>query len=258
LRFPGKAVFLTGAGGGIGSQVANSFAFEGASVFLTDARADLARKAAAEINAKGGKAFSEKLDVTSISEIYGNVETAIQKLGRIDILVNCAGIVDVHSFDEITEKDWDNMIAVNAKGVFFSCQAVAKKMIEGGVKGKIVNISSSAGKIGIPLYLHYCASKFAVLGITKTLAIELAKHHINVNAVCPADVDTDMLASEFKIHAARRQISEEMVKQELIAQYPLGRLGTPIDIANAILFLASDEANHITGQEISINGGMRY
>jgi meso-butanediol dehydrogenase / (S,S)-butanediol dehydrogenase / diacetyl reductase len=150
------------------------------------------------------------------------------------------------------------MIDVNAKGVFFCCQAAAKQMINGGSGGKIVNVSSSYGKIGMPLYLHYCASKFAVLGITKTLALELAKYHINVNAVCPADIDTEMLRSEFQRHAKIKNITELQAKEEFVLEYPLGRLGIPSDVANAIMFLASDKADHITGSEINVNGGMRY
>lgn len=258
MRFKEKVVFITGAAGGIGSAVAHEFSLEGAKVFLTDVQSNNLNNLAQEISSAGGSQASERLDVTSISDIESVVSKAIDHFGQIDILVNCAGIIDVHSFDQISESLWDKILNVNAKGVFFCCQAVAKKMIARGVGGKIVNVASSYAKIGMPLYLHYCASKFAVLGITKTLALELAKYSINVNAVCPADIDTDMLRFEFKTHAKMRNISEAQVRQEFTSEYPLGRLGLPSDVANAILFLASNEAAHITGSEVNINGGMRY
>jgi NAD(P)-dependent dehydrogenase (short-subunit alcohol dehydrogenase family) len=256
MRFDDKIVFITGSGGGIGSEVAKRFFAAGAKVFLTDARVEPVQQIAAEISKE--RATAERLDVTSATEVQTAVENAVRLFGRIDVLVNCAGIIDVHPFDEISESTWDRVMDVNAKGTFLCCQAVARRMIKQGGGGKIVNIASSYGKMGMPLYLHYCASKFAVIGITKTLALELAKYHINVNAVCPADVETEMLLSEFKKHAIRRQIPESQVREEFTSAYPLGRLGTPSDVANAILFLASQEADHITGSEININGGMRY
>ena len=257
MRFADKVAFITGGGGGVGSQLARSFSTEGARLFVTDNRFELAQKVAQEICAAGGKAVANRLDVASPREIKASVEAAMKEFGRIDILVNCAGITYVHSFEEITEEAWDKIMNVNAKGTFFCCQAVAQKMIETGVHGKIVNIASSAAKLGFSLYLDYCASKFAVLGITRTLAQEVAKYHINVNAVCPTEIDTEMLWGEMKIHAKNRHIPESKVKEEWIARYPLGRICTPLDVTKSILFLASDDADHITGEEIDINGGMQ-
>ncbi len=210
LRFDEKVAFITGAGGGIGSQVARSFSAAGAKVFLTDARIEAVRRVVDEFTSAGGDAAAERMDVTSQAEVDSVVAKAEALFGGIDILVNCAGIIDVHPFDEISESAWDRVMDVNAKGTFLCCQSVARGMIRrmdgssSGGGGKIVNIASSYGKIGMPWYLHYCASKFAVIGITKTLALEVARYGINVNAVCPADVETEMLLSEFKRHAERR------------------------------------------------------
>jgi len=255
VRFTGRVAIVTGAGGGIGSEVAKSFSAEGANVTVTDSRADAAQRVVHEITSRGGTAISERLDVRSYAEIEKIVEKSLGSFGKIDILVNCAGILTIRPFDEITEDLWDSMLDVNAKGTFLCCKAFAKQMIRQGTGGKIVNTASIAGKIGVPFYTHYCASKFAVLGITKSLALELAKHRINVNAVCPGDVDTDMLAYEFRTHAQIRGMSPEEVRKEWAALAPLGRLALPQDVAGVILFLASNAADYMTGQTLNVTGG---
>lgn len=255
MRFSGRVVIVTGAGGGIGSEVAKSFSAEGAKVTVADSRADAAQRVVHEITSRGGAAIPEKLDVRSYAEIEKIVEKTLDSFGKIDILVNCAGILTISPFDEITEDLWDSMLDVNAKGTFLCCKAFAKQLIRQGTGGKIVNTASVAGKIGVPFYTHYCASKFAVLGITKSLALELAKHRINVNAVCPGDVDTDMLAYEFRTHAQIRGISPEEVRKEWAALAPLGRLALPQDVAGVILFLASNAADYMTGQALNVTGG---
>lgn len=255
MRFSGRVVIVTGAGGGIGGEVAKSFSAEGAKVAVADSRADAAQRVVHEITSRGGTAIPEKLDVRSYAEIEKIVEKTLGSFGKIDILVNCAGILTISPFDEITEDLWDSMLDVNARGTFLCCKAVAKQLIQQGTGGKIVNTASIAGKIGVPFYTHYCASKFAVLGITKSLALELAKHRINVNAVCPGDVDTDMLAYEFRTHAQIRGISPEEVRKEWAALAPLGRLALPQDVASVVLFLASNAADYMTGQALNVTGG---
>ncbi len=255
MRFSGRVVIVTGAGGGIGGEVAKSFSAEGAKVTVADSRADAAQRVVHEITSQGGTAIAEKLDVRSYAEIEKIVEKTIGSFGKIDILVNCAGILTIRPFDEITEDLWDSMLDVNAKGTFLCCKAFARQLIRQGTGGKIVNTASVAGKIGVPFYTHYCASKFAVLGITKSLALELAKHRINVNAVCPGDVDTDMLAYEFRTHAQIRGILPEEVREEWAALAPLGRLALPQDVAGVILFLASNAADYMTGQALNVTGG---
>jgi len=255
VRFSGRVAIVTGAGGGIGGEVAKSLSAEGAKVTVADSRVDAAQRVVQEIASRGGTAIPERVDVRSYPEIEKIVEKTLSSFGKIDILVNCAGILTIHPFDEITEDLWDSMLDVNAKGTFLCCKAIAKQMIRQGNGGKIVNTSSIAGKIGVPFYTHYCASKFAVLGITKSLALELAKHRINVNAVCPGDVDTEMLAYEFRTHAQIRGISPEEVRKEWATLAPLGRLALPQDVAGVILFLASNAADYMTGQALNVTGG---
>jgi meso-butanediol dehydrogenase/(S,S)-butanediol dehydrogenase/diacetyl reductase len=195
------------------------------------------------------------LDVRNLSEIARAIENTVSKFGRVDILINCAGISIPRPFDEITEDLWNNTIDVNAKGTFFFCQLVAKQMIKQGGGGKIVNISSMLGKIGAELYAHYCASKFAVTGFTKSLALELAKHQINVNAVCPGDVDTQMTHNEAVIISKVRGISVEQIMSDWEASGPQGKFIQPSEVADLILFLSSEQAKRMTGQSVNITGG---
>ncbi|MGA3405136.1 MAG: SDR family NAD(P)-dependent oxidoreductase [Candidatus Bathyarchaeia archaeon] len=207
MRPSKKVAIVTGGGGGIGSTVAKLLSAEKTRVVVADVRGDAAQRIAKDIITFGGEAIGEKLDVRSYAEIETLVERAVNHFGQVNIAVNCAGILSIDSFEKITEDQWDNIMDVNAKGTFLFCKAIANQMIRQGTGGKIVNVSSVAGKIGVPLYTHYCASKFAVIGITKSLALELAKHKINVNAVCPGDVETDMLDYEFRTHAQMRKVS---------------------------------------------------
>jgi len=255
LKVEGQVAVVTGSGGGIGSAVARSFAREGAKVVVADIQEDAAKRVAGDIRQSGGTALPLKLDVRSLDDIEKLTETVVHDLGKIDILVNCAGILSIRSFDKITEDVWDTMLDTNARGTFFCCQKVAQQMIRQGAGGEIVNISSIGGKIGAPLYTHYCASKFAVIGITKSLALELAKYGIRVNSVCPGDVDTDMLAYEFQTHAKLRSITTDAVRQEWTTRVPLGRLALPTDVANVVLFLVSDKSSYMTGQSLNVTGG---
>jgi meso-butanediol dehydrogenase / (S,S)-butanediol dehydrogenase / diacetyl reductase len=255
MSFVGKVVIVTGAGGGIGGAVARSFASEKAKVVIVDSKIQSAKIVEQDINLTGGIAVSEKVDVRNLSEIARAIENTVNKFGRIDILVNCAGISIPRPFVEITEDLWNDTIDVNAKGTFFFCQLVAKQMIKQGGGGKIVNISSMLGKIGAELYAHYCASKFAVTGFTKSLALELAKHQINVNAVCPGDVDTKMTHNEAAIISKVRGVSVEQIISEWEASGPQGKLIQPSEVADLILFLSSEEAKRMTGQSVNITGG---
>ncbi len=255
MSFVGKVVIVTGAGGGIGGAVARSFASEKAKVVIVDSKIQSAKIVEQDINLTGGIAVSEKVDVRNLSEITRAIENTVNKFGRIDILVNCAGISIPRPFVEITEDLWNDTIDVNAKGTFFFCELVAKQMIKQGGGGKIVNISSMLGKIGAELYAHYCASKFAVTGFTKSLALELAKHQINVNAVCPGDVDTKMTHNEAVIISKVRGVSVEQIISEWEASGPQGKLIQPSEVADLILFLSSEEAKRMTGQSVNITGG---
>jgi len=255
LSFSKKVAIVTGGGGGIGASVAKSFAEAGARVVVTDIRRDAAEMVAHEIEDSGGSAIGEGLDVRCYGVIEKVVARTVQLWGQINIVVNCAGILSIDRFEDVTESLWDEIMGVNAKGIFLVCKSVAQQMIRQGAGGKIVNVSSVAGKIGVPLYVHYCASKFAVLGITKSLALELAKHRINVNAVCPGDVETSMLEYEFERHARLGNTSSDAVKRDYLSRAPLGRFAKPQDVADVVLFLASDKADYMTGQALNITGG---
>ena len=228
MRFSKRVAVVTGGAGGIGAAVARSFAAEGAHVLVTDVRRDAARKIAEEINRSGGIAIGEQLDVRSYADVERIVQQTVKSYGGINVAVNCAGILSIDRFESITENAWDNIMDVNTKGTFLFCKAVAQQMIRQAVGGKIINVSSVAGKIGVPMYTHYCASKFAVLGITKSLAMELAEHRINVNAVCPGDVETDMLDYEVRTHAQIMRVSVDDIRKEFQTLDTSRKIGSTI------------------------------
>jgi NAD(P)-dependent dehydrogenase (short-subunit alcohol dehydrogenase family) len=245
MRLKDRVAIVTGAGRGIGRGIARAFAREGARVALCDVRADSVSKAAAEIGDAGGEALAFQMDVTRQEQIQRVVGQILRRWGRIDILVNNAGIYEVLPFEEITEAQWDWLLAVNLKGAFLCCQAVIPAMKRQG-SGRIVNIASSAGKAGGTLAgAHYSVSKAGVICLAKQLARELGPDGITVNAVAPGRIDTPM------IHAVSDEENEDFVRRT-----PLGRLGRPEDVANAVLFLASDEAGFITGEIVDVNGGL--
>jgi NAD(P)-dependent dehydrogenase (short-subunit alcohol dehydrogenase family) len=254
-KLDSKIAFVTGGGGGIGGAVARLFAMEGAMVIVADAKIDAAVRVANEIMKNGGKARAEHLDVTKWTEIESLVNSISTDFGGIDILVNCAGIVTVLPFQDISEEKWDMTMDINAKGTFLCCKAVGRSMIQRGSSGKIVNIASMLGKIGAQMYTHYSASKFAVIGITKCLALELAKYHINVNSVCPGDTDTDMLHAEARLFGEKRNLTEEQILKEWASSAPLEKLIQPSDVAGLVLFLASSDSDLMTGQAINITAG---
>ncbi|MDG6926300.1 MAG: 3-oxoacyl-ACP reductase FabG [Nitrososphaerota archaeon] len=256
MSLSGKTVMITGAGGGIGRAVASAFARERADIFATDVKEETARQTGKEVVAVGGNCVADRLDVRSETDIQRSVGRCLEALGKVDILVNCAGILTILPFDKITQELWDGTMEVNARGTFQTCKAVASHMVTRGGGGKIVNVSSIAGKNGGAYYTHYCASKFAVIGITKSLALELAPHGINVNAVCPGDVQTEMLEYEFRTHSRIRGIPEEELRKQWAARVPLGRLALPEDVADIIVFLASRKADYMTGQSLNVSGGM--
>lgn len=255
MSFSGKVVMVTGGGGGIGGGIARAFSQEGAAVYATDANEAKVKKVEREIRHAGGTCTVERVDVRSRLEVFSSVERCVKVLGGLDVLVSCAGILKLQKFDEVTQEDWDNTMNVNARGTLFADQAAATEMLRRGKGGKIVNISSVAGKVGGVYYAAYTASKFAVIGITKCLSLALADHRINVNAVCPGDIDTEMSDYEFDELAKIGGISVEEVRRRAAEKAPLGRLGLPIDVANVVLFLASEKSSYMTGQSLNVTGG---
>lgn len=239
-----KVAIVTGAGLGIGRGIALSLAKNGVKVVVTDI-SDEIFEVVKEIEASGSQGLAVKCDVTDREQVDDAVKRTLEKFGRIDILVNNAGIYPFKSFTEMTEEEWDKVMNVNVKGIFNFTKAVLPKMIEQKY-GKIISTSSIAGSIvGYASLVHYSASKAAIFGFTKALALEVAQYGINVNTVCPGAIDTP---------GTRKGLTEEAYVQ-VKKTIPLGRWGQPEDIANVVVFLASDKSSYITGQCIVADGG---
>ncbi len=255
MMLPDKIAIVTGASKGIGRAIALRLAKEGANVVIADVDKNEGEKVAQMIREMGRDCLAVKCDVSNVQEVEGMVEKTMQKLGRIDILVNNAGVSSMAAMVELEEKDWDFNMDINAKGQFLCSRAVAKHMIK-QKSGKIINNASLAAKRGARFLAHYSASKFAVLGLTYTMAIELAPYNITVNAVCPGIVETDMIRREWKWEGDIRGMTPDEVRNEVLGEILLGRLCQPEDVAGAVAFLASKDADYLTGQSINVNGGM--
>ena len=239
----GRVALITGASRGIGRAIAMAFAGRGATV-LAAARGEHAAAVAAEITAAGGRAEAVCLDVTSAADVEAAIGGAVARHGRLDVLVNNAGITRDQLALRLKRDDWDAVLATNLTAAFACAQAALKPMIKQRA-GRIVNIASVVGQAGNAGQANYAASKAGLIGLTKALALEVASRNVTVNAVAPGLIDTDMT----------RAISSG-AHEEWAARIPLKRLGTPDDVAGAVLFLASDEAAYITGHVLSVNGGM--
>lgn len=244
MKLKDRVAIVTGGARGIGKAIAIAFIREGARLALVDVDKGTLEPARNEMKKDGENVIAIPCDITRSVEVKAMVDQVRNAFGRIDILVNNAGIIRRGTIETVTEEDWDRVIQVNLKGTFNCCKAVVETM-KSQKYGKIVNISSIAGKMGdITSAPGYGPSKAGIDALTKTLARQLAPYGINVNAVSPHAIETEMSA----------QWSEEK-RREIIASIPLGRLGKPEDVANAVLFLASDEASFITGEILDVNGG---
>ena len=240
----GKVAIVTGSSRGIGRAIANRLANDGATVVINYSHsADKADAAVKEIEQNSGKAIAIQADVSKVADLERLFRDAIDKLGKVDILVNCAGVVVYKPIVEVTEEDFDKIMAVNVKGTYFSCQQAAKHMADGG---RIVNISSTTTALMLPTYSAYVASKGAVEQISRVLCKEVGDRGITVNIVSPGPTDTPLF---------RKGKTEEQIKHfgDMAA---LGRIARVEDIADAIAFLCSDDARWITGQNIRVNGGL--
>jgi NAD(P)-dependent dehydrogenase (short-subunit alcohol dehydrogenase family) len=271
----GKAAIVTGAGRmrGIGRAIAVRLAEEGAAVAATAVARDPAKfpehereagwqgvpSVVAEIEAGGGKALGLDLDVTKPDDVRDAVDRARKEFGRIDILVNNAGLAIVSgkkNLWEMDDEEWFREIDVNLHGVYHCCRAVIPPMLEQGEGGRIINISSLAGREGQAQYGGYTPGKFAVIGLTQGLAKELAPHKITVNAVCPGSTDTDMMDGTFGRTEEKMGLPRGAIKQMVQTFIPLGRQADPPEMAGIIAYLASDAASYITGQSILVDGGI--
>jgi NAD(P)-dependent dehydrogenase (short-subunit alcohol dehydrogenase family) len=251
----GRIAAVTGAGGEIGRAICVRLADEGVAVIATDRTAELAAGTAAAIAATGGNARSLAVDLVVPKQVERIVPFAIDQLGGPpDILVCCAGIQTFADILELALADWERVFDVNARGTFLSMRAVAPAMRDAG-RGAIVTVASVQGRLGSRYYAHYAASKAAVLSLTKSFAVALAPSGVRVNAVAPGIVDTEMWRTADRELARIRGVAPGEPRRERVQQVPLGRAGTPDDVAGAVAFLASDDASYITGETIHVCGG---
>jgi NAD(P)-dependent dehydrogenase (short-subunit alcohol dehydrogenase family) len=243
MRLEGRVALVTGAGGGIGAATARRFAREGATVVVNDVDLKLARALVTELQKEGARALSIAADVTARTDVEAMVDQVVGEFGRLDVLVNNAGVNRDAMSHKMTEEQWDQVLAVNLKGTFLCAQAVLAVMRERGW-GRVINTSSvaSLGNIG---QANYAASKAGVIGLTRTLALEYAKYGITVNCVAPGPVMTRMLASV-----------PEAIREKIVAKVPVGRIARPEEIAAVHAFLASEDAAFITGQVLFVDGGL--
>ncbi|MCE8423627.1 MAG: 3-oxoacyl-[acyl-carrier-protein] reductase [Candidatus Methanoperedens sp.] len=244
MRLKDKVTIITGAGSGIGRETAILFAKEGSKIVIADVNEKAGLEVAETIKNEGGEAFFSILDVSNRAQIRQVVKDTIDKYGKIDVLINNAGIIQDALIVKMTEEQWDRVISINLKGPFNCIQAVVEPMINQG-SGVILNISSIVALYGNVGQANYVATKSGLIGITKTLAKELGKKGIRVNAVAPGFIITPMTAG-----------MPDKILEMMKEKTPLKRLGKPIDIANALLFLASDESSYVNGVVLSVDGGM--
>ena len=243
MRFKDKVVIVTGGASGIGKEIALGFAKESAKVVIFDINQDAILNTVKEIE-KYTESLGLKVDVSNFVEVEENVNKIIDKFSRVDILINNAGITKDNLILRLSENDWDNVLDINLKGAFICSKVVSKYMVKQRL-GKIINISSVIGIIGNAGQVNYSASKAGLIGLTKSLAKELGSRNIMVNAVAPGYIKTPMTEK-----------LPENIKNEMLERIPLKRFGEPKDVANVVLFLASEDSNYITSQVIVVDGGL--
>lgn len=241
-----KTAVVTGGGSGIGQATAQLFAEEGARVVVADIRLEAAEATVRAITAAGGAAVAAHADVTRASDVQAMLHTAVQTYGGLDVLFNNAGIGVRGTVEELSEATWDRVVALNLTAVFLGCKYAIPMMIERG-GGAIINAASIMGLVGGSLSAVYPATKGGVVLLTKHAALDYARYNIRVNCVCPGHVDTPLVQRLFERDPAQGA--------ELLRLYPMGRLGQPREIAQGVLFLASDEASFVTGSTLVLDGG---
>jgi len=244
MMLTGQVALVTGAGRGIGRAIAHTFAGQGAHLIISDIQPDLAGSVGDEVKALGRNFLAVACDVSRFEDCQNMINVGLDAFGRIDILVNNAGITRDNLLMRMSEEEWDAVLAVNLKSVFNCCKAASRLMLK-QKGGRIINISSVVGLMGNAGQANYAASKAGIIGLTKSLAKEFASRNITVNAVAPGFIKTKMT-----------EVLKEDAREALIKMIPLGRLGEPEDVANAVLFLASPLASYITGQVLTVDGGM--
>jgi NAD(P)-dependent dehydrogenase (short-subunit alcohol dehydrogenase family) len=251
----GRVALVTGAGRGIGAAIARRLAADGHLVAVADAHGGRAEQAARAIDPAGKRAAAVMADVSDAVSVSDMVAEVTHRLGAPGILVNNAGVISAAPFTELAESEWDRILGVNLKGQYLCARAVLPAMLRQGW-GRIINIASDAGKTGEPYIAHYAASKFGVVGLTQSLALEYARDGITVNAVCPAITDTDMMEQLARdMEGSGAPLPEAGWRAAFVDEIPMGRPMAPAEIAGVCAFLAGDDAAAITGQAINVSGG---
>lgn len=253
LGLEGKIAIVTGGAVGIGKGIVECLAQEGTSVVIASRNIEEAGKVAHQI---GNGAIAAKMNVTNKAEVENAVRTTLDRFGKIDILVNNAGVSGVVKFVDIGEEEWDRVFDVNIRGVYLMTRAALPHMLMRKY-GKIINISSYVGKEGVPNFSHYCATKFAVTGLTQSLAREYAAYDLNINAVCPGVVRTPLWERNLEIMSKEQGNTPDEAFAKFCEPIPLKRPQTPHDIGNVVAFLASDISRNMTGQAINVTGGLQ-
>jgi len=255
-RLRGKVAIVTGGARGLGRAVAERLASEGAAVCIMSIHEESANAAAREI-AKLGSTIAVHGDVSVEADVRTCVERTVSAFGRLDIMVNNAGVIAVDSVIDTSVDEWDRILATNLRGTFLGCREAARQMIRQGEGGRILNCSSGAGRRGAGMVAAYVASKFGVIGLTQSLSVELAKHRITVNAYCPGHITStpmwDFLAHRF---GELNGVPPARIKENVVHEAALDRSGTPQEIAGLVAYLATDEAAFITGESVLIDGGL--
>lgn len=245
MRLENKVAIITGGGSGIGRGIAQMFAKEGAKVVVCGRRLDVLQETVSLIKQGGAEAVAVQTDVSDYNQVSNLVQTTIAQFGKVDILVNCAGVYLAHDALSASEEEWNKVISIDLKGVWVCSKACISQMLaQGG--GKIINIASIAGLIGFEQSAAYCAAKGGVVNLTREMALDFASKKININAIAPGVIDTDM-TKDF--------LSNEEAKKSFLDKTPVGRVGTPEDIAYGAVYLASGESDFVTGHILVIDGG---
>ncbi len=251
-KLDGKVALITGGAGGLGQAIAETFAQAGARICIADRDKKAATDTAGQL---GDGAFGLGLDVTDMASIDSVTQETIRRAGRIDILVNGAGVFGLEPWLQVTEQNFDTLFGVNVKGLLFMTQAVAAQMVRQG-NGTIINIASASGRAGNPRSVVYSASKMAVISLTQSSALAFAGQGIRVNAIAPGGVLTPMWDKVQSLYAASGNVTGDDMSAQMAKATPLGRMSTPADHVGAALFLASDDSGYITGQTLNIDGGL--
>ena len=245
-RFVDEVAIVTGAGNGIGKATALRLGSEGAAVAVADLDQTAAQQTVAEISAAGGEAMAVAVNVTERASVEAMLAAVVERYGQVDVLCNIAGIAVGEPFLQVTDANWQRTLDVNLTGVFLCSQVVARQMVEKGIAGRIVHMASTNGLVGEANLSHYNASKFGVVGLTMTMAIDLAPYNIRVNSVCPGLIKTRL---------TERSRNDPSWTGEYLKKIPLNRFGEPTEVAAAVAFLASKDSGFITGHQLVIDGG---